>query len=62
MMRARGASRREIVPWTVSELAAVQACLRFVDDHGVLVEPACELAFRSSTIARRLSSAAVRCW
>lgn len=33
--------RHEIVPWTVSDRAAVQACLRFLDDHRVLVEPAC---------------------
>jgi L-serine/L-threonine ammonia-lyase len=34
----------EIVPWTVSDRAAVQACLRFADDHRVLVEPACGAA------------------
>jgi L-serine/L-threonine ammonia-lyase len=33
--------RHEIVPWTVSDRAAVTACLRFADDHRVLVEPAC---------------------
>jgi L-serine/L-threonine ammonia-lyase len=33
-------SRRHlIVPWVISDRAAVDACLRFADDH-VLVEPA----------------------
>ena len=35
------AGRREIVPWVVSDRSAVEACLRFADDHRVLVEPAC---------------------
>lgn len=33
-----------IRPWTVSDRAAVRACLRFADDHRVLVEPACGAA------------------
>ncbi len=33
--------RHEIVPLVVSDRAAVDACLRFLDDHRVLVEPAC---------------------
>jgi L-serine/L-threonine ammonia-lyase len=33
-----------IVPWVVSDRAAVDACLRFADDHRVLVEPACGAA------------------
>ncbi len=33
--------KREIVPWVVSDRSAVTACLRFADDHRVLVEPAC---------------------
>lgn len=33
--------RHEIIPWTVSDRAAVSACLRFADEHRVLVEPAC---------------------
>ncbi len=33
--------RREIIPWVVTDQAAVRACLRFADDHRVLVEPAC---------------------
>ncbi len=35
------AHRREIIPLVVSDQSAVAACLRFVDDHRVLVEPAC---------------------
>ena len=30
--------------WLVSDRAAVRACLRFADDHRVLVEPACGAA------------------
>ncbi len=33
--------RHEIIPWVVSDRDAVDACLRFADDHRVLVEPAC---------------------
>ncbi len=33
--------RREILPWVVSDRSAVEACLRFADDHRVLIEPAC---------------------
>ena len=33
-----------IVPWVISDRAAVDACLRFADDHCVLVEPACGAA------------------
>jgi L-serine/L-threonine ammonia-lyase len=33
--------RHEIVTCTVSDRAAVTACLRFLDDHRVMVEPAC---------------------
>ncbi len=33
--------KREILPWVVSDRSAVEACLRFADDHRVLVEPAC---------------------
>jgi L-serine/L-threonine ammonia-lyase len=35
------AGKREIIPWVVSDRSAVEACLRFADDHRVLVEPAC---------------------
>ncbi len=35
------AGRREIIPWVVGDRSAVNACLRFADDHRVLVEPAC---------------------
>jgi L-serine/L-threonine ammonia-lyase len=33
-----------ITSWVVSDRAAVEACLRFADDHRVLVEPACGAA------------------
>lgn len=33
--------RRAVTPWVVSDRAAVDACLRFADEHRVLVEPAC---------------------
>jgi L-serine/L-threonine ammonia-lyase len=36
--------RHEIIPWTVSDRQAVDACLAFADDHRVLVEPACGAA------------------
>jgi len=36
--------RHAIQPWTVSDRAAVEACLRFADDHRILVEPACGAA------------------
>ena len=35
------AGRHEVRSWTVDDRAAVRACLRFADDHRVLVEPAC---------------------
>jgi L-serine/L-threonine ammonia-lyase len=35
------AGKREIIPWVVTDRSAVKACLRFADDHRVLVEPAC---------------------
>jgi len=33
--------RHPIIPWVVTDQAAVRACMRFADDHRVLVEPAC---------------------
>jgi L-serine/L-threonine ammonia-lyase len=33
-----------IEPWIISDRAAVDACLRFADDHRVLVEPSCGAA------------------
>ena len=33
--------RHPIVPWIVTDRAAVEASLRFADEHRVLVEPAC---------------------
>lgn len=38
------ARRHPIVPWIVSDRAAVDACLHFADDHRVVVEPACGAA------------------
>ena len=35
------ARQHEITPWLVSDRQALDACLRFADDHRVLVEPAC---------------------
>jgi L-serine/L-threonine ammonia-lyase len=50
--------RHEINPWVVSDRSAVNACLRFADDHRVLVEPACGAALsvvydRAEPIQRR---------
>jgi L-serine/L-threonine ammonia-lyase len=36
--------RHPIVPWVISDRAAVDGCLRFADDHRVLVEPSCGAA------------------
>jgi L-serine/L-threonine ammonia-lyase len=33
--------RHRIIPWIVTDRAAVNACQRFADEHRVLVEPAC---------------------
>lgn len=43
--------RHQILPWIVSDRSAVNACLRFADDHRVLVEPACGAAL--STVYER---------
>jgi L-serine/L-threonine ammonia-lyase len=32
---------RPVTPWVVADARAVAACLRFADDHRVLVEPSC---------------------
>ena len=38
-------TRRHLIrTWTVSDREAVDACLRFADDHRILVEPACGAA------------------
>ncbi|GAB4582107.1 MAG: threonine/serine dehydratase [Anaerolineales bacterium] len=43
--RALELSRQhEIIPWLVTDRQALNACLRFADDHRVLVEPACGAA------------------
>jgi L-serine/L-threonine ammonia-lyase len=36
--------RHKIIPWIVTDRAAVNACQRFADEHRVLVEPACGAA------------------
>ncbi len=36
--------RHRIIPWTVSDRAAIDGCMRFADDHRILVEPACGAA------------------
>ena len=36
--------KHTIKPWTVSDREAVDACIRFADDHRILVEPACGAA------------------
>jgi L-serine/L-threonine ammonia-lyase len=51
------ARRHPIEPVVVSDREAVEACLRFMDDHRVVVEPACgaalALAYRAGeTLAR----------
>jgi L-serine/L-threonine ammonia-lyase len=38
------AREHPIIPQVVSDRAAVEACLRFMDDHRVVVEPACGAA------------------
>jgi L-serine/L-threonine ammonia-lyase len=45
--------RHIIMPWTVSDRDAVDACIRFADDHRILVEPACGAAL--SAIYNRAS-------
>lgn len=35
------AGRHEVISWVTGDREAVRACLRFADDHRVLVEPAC---------------------
>src|SRR5512136_2335606 len=42
--------RHPIVPWVISDRDAVDACLRFADDHRVLVEPACGAALAAGYV------------
>ncbi len=42
--------RHPIVPCVISDRAAVDACLRFADDHRVLVEPACGAALAAGYV------------
>lgn len=56
----------EIVPLTVTDRAAVLACLRLVDDHRIVVEPACGAALalacdRHPRLARYRDVAIVAC-
>ncbi|MGJ7914212.1 pyridoxal-phosphate dependent enzyme [Massilia sp. LXY-6] len=48
------ARRHPVVPVVVSDREAVEACLRFMDDHRVVVEPACgaslALAYRGGEV------------
>jgi L-serine/L-threonine ammonia-lyase len=60
------AGRREIVPWVVTDRSAVKACLRFADDHRVLVEPACGASLsavydRAETLRNRRSVLVIVC-
>lgn len=36
--------KHTVIPWLVSDRQAVTACRRFLDDHRILVEPACGAA------------------
>jgi len=45
--------RHLVVPWTVSDRAVVESCVRFANDHRILVEPACGAAL--SAIYNRAS-------
>lgn len=53
----------QVVPLVVSDAAAVSACLRFADDHRLLVEPACGAALapayaRDGRVAEAAAAAA----
>ena len=55
-----------VVPWRVSDRAAVDACVRFADDHRVVVEPACGAALaalydRAQPLQRARSVFVVAC-
>lgn len=58
--------RHAMTPWTVTDAAAVKACARFLDDHRLLVEPACGAALaavheRAAPLARRAPVLVVAC-
>ncbi|UCF86398.1 MAG: pyridoxal-phosphate dependent enzyme [Desulfobacteraceae bacterium] len=40
--------KHTITPWKVSDHEAVDACIRFADDHRILVEPACGAALSAT--------------
>jgi len=55
-----------ITPWVVSDRMAVDACLKFADDHRVLVEPACGAALaagyaRAAPLQQRASILMIVC-
>lgn len=52
------ARQHTIYPHVVSDRAAVEACLRFMDDHRVVVEPACGAALALAYAARDARAAA----
>jgi L-serine/L-threonine ammonia-lyase len=57
---------RPVASALVSDAAAVRACLRFVDDHRIVVEPACGAALalvydRALELARARSVFVVAC-
>ncbi len=58
--------RHPVEPWVISDRAAVDACLRFADDHRVLVEPACGAAlaagyFRAPMLINRAPVVIIVC-
>ena len=60
------ATTRNILPWVVSDTAAVEACIRFSEDHNVLVEPSCGASLspvyeRASVIAAARSVLVIVC-
>jgi len=60
------ATTRNIMPWVVPDAAAVDACLRFSEDHNVLVEPSCGASLspvydNASVIAKARSVLVIVC-
>ncbi|MBT5873163.1 MAG: pyridoxal-phosphate dependent enzyme [Candidatus Latescibacteria bacterium] len=58
--------KHTVIPWLVSDRQAVTACRRFLDDHRILVEPACGAALaavydRAVPIANKSPVMAVVC-
>lgn len=42
------AAQHPVIPWVIEDAMAVRACLRFSDDHRLLVEPACGAALAAA--------------